>query len=236
MEMSVNPPGPPFPEIDEEMPVELLRDFDTILLFGRLRAIGAKGMTVQRVSREECFPPAKAGSVLLVRCYDTRTDPVLFRGRVARVSGSLFVVEELELIPYKTQRGDSRCPLCPPAPASILDNGAPEGSRPCRLLNISAGGACIETEHRCPVGQEVFLRVRLIKTEPCLSFPCRVTRATPRRGGRYEYGLLFAALDEKQRGCLENALQDRVRLCFGFSEEERQAAKKESCIESIISP
>lgn len=205
--------------LDREMPVEVMGDFDTVLLFGKLAAASLTELTVKRVRRDICFPLLEGDRVMLVRCYDTRMNPILLRGRVIHSSGTACTMGELERIPYKTGRVCVRYPLSPPIVVSILERAAPE--QPCQLLNISASGACIVTRALYAAGQRLCLRVGLSKTDGCTPYPCRVLRATPRRSGWFEYGLLFMRLNRKQRDCLAAALeaiQDQLHICFGAQE------------------
>lgn len=207
--------GQPIPELDWEMPVEVMRDFDTVLLFGKLSAVSQTALTVRRASDERCFPAVEERSAVLVRCYDTKMDPVLLCARVTHSSGVECTVGELEMIPYKTRRKSVRYPLCPPTAVSVLDNGAPEGSRPCQMLNISDSGACIVTAGRYAVGQTLQLRAELMEKGEPASFLCRVVRVTPRRGDCFEYGLLFEHLNKRRRSSLMGALQGLLRVCAG---------------------
>ena len=208
MEMSLAEPERFIPKLDWEMPVEVMKDFDTMLMFGKLAAVSPEGITIRRMLSEVCFPIMEAESKLLIRCYDLHRAPVILRARVIRSSGMECTAGELELIPYHTQRKEIRYPLCPPAMISVLDDTAGEQLQPCQLLNISAGGACIVAGGGYTVGQVLRLQVSLAKADGCMSCSCKVTRVTPWRGGCFEYGLFFEKLDKKQIHYLEEFLQD----------------------------
>lgn len=197
------------PKLDWRMPVEVMRDFDTVMMFGKIAAVSKDKLTIRRVSDELCFPILDLKSVALVRCYDIEMDPILLRARVASSSGIECTVEDMEWIPYKTQRKNIRYPMCPPAMISVLDGAAQEPPQLCQLLNISVSGACVVTERIYDVGQTLRLLVGLTKTEGRMACRCRVVRVTPRRGGCFEYGLLFECLSEAQTRCLAQNLQDR---------------------------
>lgn len=216
MDMSLTASERSIPELDWEMPVEVMRDFDTVLMFGKLAAVGLDEITIRRTSSELRFPILEPESAILIRCYDIRMAPVLLCARVAGSSGLECTVGNLVLIPYKTQRKEVRYPLCPPVATAVLDGGGQERLQPCQLLNISVGGACIVAGRGYGVGQTLQLQVRLAKTDRCVPYPCRVTRVTPRRGGSFEYGLLFEKLDEGQIGCLAEILRDWPHMRFDF--------------------
>lgn len=216
MEPSLTSFDPSAYAIDWEMPVEVMRDFDTILLFGKLTAATPADLTIRRISKEACFPIIDREGVVLVRCYDMQADPVLLRARVIQSTGLDCTVGNLELLPYKTSRQYARYPLCPPGRVFVWEDGAGAGAfQPCQLLNISSHGACIVAECRYPVGQALRLAVDPAETEESASYPCTIVRMTPRWGGQFEYGLSFAQLNKQRRGRLFSALQDRFPIYFG---------------------
>lgn len=191
------------PQLAWEMPVEVMKDFDVVLLFGKLAAVSPVELTVRRMASEPCFPVMEEEGMVLVRCYDSQLEPVLLRAKVTRSSGTECTMGEIEMIPYKTQRQEVRYPLCPPAELSVLDGAGQEPSQPCQLLNISAGGACILAGRSYAVGQALCLRIG-----PEGAYPCNVIRVTPRRGCCFEHGLVFGRLDRSQVQCLEEFLRD----------------------------
>jgi len=213
MDTNLEPFEPSISEINREMPIEVMTDFDAVLLFGKLTAVSPSKLTVSRISREVCFPILEWDSIVLVRCYDARMNPILLRARVMRSSGMECTLGEMEMIHYKTHRKDIRYPFCPPAPVSVLDDKA--HPQLCQLLNISISGACIVTKELYDVGQKISLLIKPTKTDKCVTYKCKVIRVTPRRGGCFEYGILFAHLSRKQRGYLTSALRDRLHLCSG---------------------
>ena len=111
----------PAPMLDQRMPVEVMKDFDTILLFGRLTTDGPSALTVWRIPGEEDFPVCPPGSAMLVRGYDVRMDPVLLLGRVAGSTGAKCVVGDSKWIPYETRRQGARYPLTPLTGVCALD-------------------------------------------------------------------------------------------------------------------
>lgn len=194
--------------LDQGMPVEVMKDFDTVLLFGRLAASGPEALTVGRIPGEKRFPVCQNGSAVLVRGYDGQMNPVLLLGRVLYSSGLECVVGELKRIPYETQRTGVRYPLTPPASVCVLEETELSPPQPCRLFNISVGGACIVTEFVYQVGQQLDLQVELTENPRRASvYHCRVVRATPRSGRHFEYGLLFVRMDEAGLSSLMQDIQ-----------------------------
>lgn len=198
---------PSIPALDQGMPIEVMKDFDAVLFFGRLAAGGAAELTVERVPGERDFPVCRNGSAVLVRGYDVQTSPVLLLGRVAYSSGARCTVGMLRRIPYETSRQNVRYPLTPPAGISVLEEGSAQ-PQPCRLLNISVGGACIVTERAYQAGWPLRLQIGLTGEAGRVStYPCRVVRAAPRSGDCFEYGLSFTPMGKADHRSLVQDIQ-----------------------------
>ena len=73
------------------------------------------------------------------------------------------------------------------------------GEKPCKLLNISVGGACIGSEHQYYKGDKFLLRVRLLEDRPESVMLCQVLRITEKENSRFEYGCQFLELTEEDQ-------------------------------------
>lgn len=206
------PADPPVSRLNREMPVEVMRDFDTVVLFGRLTEADPIRLKIERMRDGTCIPILDEGSSVLVRGYDAQLAPVILLAMVIHSSGFGCTLESLGEVHYQTDRKLVRNPLCPPGSAQILDGSLPEQPQPCQLLNISTGGACIVSDQVYAVRQP--LRIRIGTAEDCAAYPCQVVRSTPRRGGFFEYGLRFAHLGRTLRGRLAweiHGIQEETR-------------------------
>lgn len=199
---------PSVSSLDRGMPVEVMKDFDTVLFFGRMEVGSTEALAIGHIRGEKSFPVCQPDSPVLVRGYDARMEPVLLLGRVAYSSGLQCVVSGLKRIPYESQRKGVRYPLTPPASVCVMEEAKPSLPQPCELLNISPGGACIVAEQIYQVEQPLRLQVELVK-EPrrTAAYDCKVVRATPRSGSHFEYGLLFTNMDEDSRSRLMQDIQ-----------------------------
>lgn len=202
------PDVPSASALDRGMPIEVMRDFDTVLFYGKLAAASAEMLDVRRVPGEKCFPICQLKSAVLVRGYDARMNPILLLAKVIDSTGIQCMVGELKRIPHVTQRKSVRFPLTPPTVVYALEDTAPDQPQQCQLLNISTGGACIVTEHPYAVKQSLRLWVELARESGHTAvYHCRVVRATPRSGGCFEYGLVFTKMDKDSRGDLARDIQ-----------------------------
>lgn len=199
---------PPVSALDRKMPIEVMKDFDAVLLFGKLAAGGPGEMAIGRIPGEADFPVCQTGSGVLVRGYDDQASPILLLGRVVYSSPAQCVVGELKRIPYETPRKSIRYPLTPPSGTCILEQPDSELPQPCQLLNISASGACIVTDRSYQAGQPLRLQIRQDGgAGRVFVYHCRVVRAAPRGDGGFEYGLLFTQMDKISRGRLIRSIQ-----------------------------
>lgn len=205
--------------LDRGMPVEVMKDFDTVLLFGKLTADTSEKLTIEQIPEEASFPICRIGSTVLVRGYDTQTNPVLLLGKVASSTRTQCVVRGWKRVPFETKRKCVRYPMTPPASVCILDGTELGQPQPCQMLNISMGGACIVSEYTYQAEQTLCLQVELSRErEHTERYPCRMVRATPRGGGWYEYGLLFMEMDVGGRDSLERYIQssqEKIRNKIG---------------------
>lgn len=188
---------PPLTAFNPEMPVDILADFNTLLLSGRLASFGQESLTVERVAGEMSLPVQQAGAAVFVRGYNAQMEPAILRGVIAKSSLIECVVDHLEPVPYDNQRKSVRYPLSPPASIYVMDDTWLDKPQQCQLLNISTGGACISSTFRYELGQTLRLEVELLKSSGGTTYHCQVVRMTKHENDLFEYGLLFAQLDRR---------------------------------------
>lgn len=75
-------------------------------------------------------------------------------------------------------------------------SGLAMGEKPCRLLNISIGGAYISSEARYHDGDKFLLKVRLLEDRPESIMFSQVMRVIEKDGAGFEYGCRFLELTE----------------------------------------
>ena len=70
------------------------------------------------------------------------------------------------------------------------------GEKPCKLLNISVGGACIGSEHQYQEGDKFLLKVKLLEDREVSAMFCQVIRIIEKEDAKSEYGCRFLELNE----------------------------------------
>lgn len=82
-------------------------------------------------------------------------------------------------------------------PASVTKfSGRSAGDFPCRLLNISVGGACIVSEQRYWEGDKLLLTVKLLEDRDSSIMYCQVLRVIEKEGEPFQYGCRFLELND----------------------------------------
>ena len=75
-------------------------------------------------------------------------------------------------------------------------SGRNAGEHPCKLLNISVGGARIASEQRFWEGDKLLLAVKLLEDRDPSIMYCEVLRVIEREDAPLEYGCQFLELNE----------------------------------------
>ena len=84
-------------------------------------------------------------------------------------------------------------------------SGLEMGEKPCKLVNISIGGACISSERRYHEGDKFLLRVKLVEDRPESAMFSQVMRVIEKDGENFEYGCRFLEMtDDDQEKISQN--------------------------------
>lgn len=95
--------------------------------------------------------------------------------------------------------------------------GINAGERPCRLLNISVGGARISAEQRYWEGDKLLLNVLLFEGRAPSIMYCKVLRVIERENAPFEYGCQFLELTEADEAKITQNLFSIERKRRGVS-------------------
>ena len=78
-------------------------------------------------------------------------------------------------------------------------SGLEMGEKPCKLLNISVGGAAIGSACKYHMGDKFLLKVKLLEDRPVSAMFSQVVRIIERQDGKFEYGCRFLGLSEEDQ-------------------------------------
>ena len=138
---------------------------------------------------EEPFP-------VQIRGYSDRDRKAVYmEGLIAPLPQSKWSVAELKVSRIKNDRAFFRLITNLDATATMF-SGLAIGEKPCRLLNISIGGACIGSNVQYYEGDKFLLKVRLLADRPESAMFTQIMRVIEKSDTEFEYGCRFLELTE----------------------------------------
>ena len=82
---------------------------------------------------------------------------------------------------------------------ATMFSGLEAGEKPCKLLNISVGGASIRSECKYHMGDKFLLKVKLLEDRPISAIFSQVVRIIEKDGTSFDYGCQFLELTEEDQ-------------------------------------
>jgi c-di-GMP-binding flagellar brake protein YcgR len=117
-------------------------------------------------------------------------------GVISPMPQNIWKVEELAVRRVGNDRAFFRLETNLDATATMF-SGLSMGERPCKLLNISVGGACITSETPYHEGDKFLLKVKLLADRPESVIYSEVMRIIHKGRDKVEYGCRFLELTEE---------------------------------------
>lgn len=144
---------------------------------------------------EERDAPEEPIPVRIRGYHDHLRKAVYMEGVITPLPKHIWQVEQLSVARVGNDRAFFR--LDTDIEASVTKfMGRSAGERPCRLLNISVGGAGIALNQQYWEGDKLLLTVRLMEDRDPSIMYCEILRVIDRGEGQYEYGCKFLELTE----------------------------------------
>ena len=128
--------------------------------------------------------------------HDRLRKAVYMEGFISPMPKHIWLVSHLYVARVGNDRAFFRLDTDLPASVSKF-SGRNAGDFPCRLRNISVGGARIVSEQRYWEGDKLLLTVKLLEDRPASAMFCQVLRVIERGESNYEYGCQFLELTEE---------------------------------------
>ena len=195
---------PPQKEHDEEkelqiysgMRVEVTAPDGRLLFVAQLRNLRENGAELYLYS-ESALPPDSEPLPACIRGYnDHNRKAVYMEGVISPMPQNIWNVEELAVRRVGNDRAFFRLETNLDATATMF-SGLSMGERPCKLLNISVGGACITSETPYHEGDKFLLKVKLLADRPESVIYSEVMRIIHKGRDKMEYGCRFLELTEE---------------------------------------
>lgn len=183
--------------LSKGMPLDVSVQKGETLLTGRLTSITDSTMTLTRIPGQLSFATCAPGTVAYISGIGVDSMPVSMRGHIEESTRVTCRIKDVQLINHTENRGTFRLSVNANANIYRRDDNQLRNPEPCKLLDISVGGARIESEYIHEEGDVLRLRVRLDDYPP-MTFLGEIIRTEDPVNGRFRYGFLFAQLEERQ--------------------------------------
>ncbi len=198
------PADPAFPPLTAKMVLNVFLADGTPLLSGMVQDFSATELRLERSPGQLSFHTCEEGRDVFIRCLISNT-PYEIKGTVEESSRILLHLSHLKVTNLVEQRSTFRLPISTPVALYYEDDERMANPEACKLVNISVGGACIETEYAHCTGEVLRLKVKLEEYSP-MTFLGEITRVEEPSPGVFRCGFLFAQLTNREAEALTREL------------------------------
>lgn len=169
------------------------------LLTGRITgyAEGDSGLTLERLPGGLSFKTREMGTSVLLRGFDQQMNQFILKGTVQESTRLVCRVKDLRVRPIPEHRQNFRLHVNGPAALYYPTDETKSNPEECVLVDISTGGACIESEFLHAEDEVLKLWVKLKEYAP-MEFTGEIIRVVEYQPGKFRYGFLFAQLKESE--------------------------------------
>lgn len=199
------PENPGFPELVNGMPLEVSILNGQKLLGGRLTASSPTDLTIERKPGQLSFDTCPAGTAVTVRGLNEEAIPFELKGVVEESTRVRCCVRDLEMLARHEGRANFRVAMNTPATLFYQEDKRFTNPEECILVDISASGACIQSEYIHGEGEALYLKFALEEYAP-MTLLGEVIRVEEPTAGKFRYGFLFAQLEEQETRALTKQL------------------------------
>lgn len=195
------------PELHNGMTVGVESPEGVELFRGRIAgyADGDTVMTLERLPGALSFRILDLGSGVLLRGCDEEMQPFILMGVVKESTRLVCRFKDVKVKPIQESRENFRLMMRTGAELYYMSDDNRSNPEECTLVDISTGGACLESEYLHAEDEVLRLKVKLEEYVP-MEFVGEIIRAVEYKPGRFRYGFLFAQLKESERTDLTRTL------------------------------
>lgn len=131
-----------------------------------------------------------------IRGYNDQANTAVYmEGVIALGPKHIWKVEELALHRVGKDRAFYRLDVDLDATVTAF-RGLNAGEKPCKLVNISVGGACIGSGVHYHEHDKLLLKVQMLEDRDLSVMMCQVLRVSKKENGTFEYGCKFVGMNE----------------------------------------
>ena len=195
------------PELLNGMTVSVETQEGVDLYSGRITgyAEGDTVLTLERLPGALSFRILELGSGVLLRGCDEEMQPFLLKGVIQESTRLVCRIKDVKVKQIQEARENFRLMLRTSAELYYMSDDKRSNPEDCTLVDISTGGACLESEYLHAEDEVLRLKVKLEDYVP-MEFVGEIIRVLEYRPGRFRYGFLFAQLRESERTELTRTL------------------------------
>nr|WP_326127628.1 PilZ domain-containing protein [uncultured Oscillibacter sp.] len=192
-------------ELYEGMRIDVTDPEGMPLVIGRITALTSTTLTLERLPGGLGFKICSLESAVCASGYDRKMVPVSLRATVQESSRTVLKLKNIQVETHVEHRAAFRLPLSVPVSLYRWDDEHYKTPEECMLVDISTGGACVQSEYIHAEDEVLRIRLKLDDYTP-LNFVGQIVRCVEHMPGQFRYGFLFAQLTEEEITSLNKIL------------------------------
>ena len=206
----------PLPALYNGMTLDMETPEGKRLFSGRLAGYqyGQTELTLERLPGTLSLKIQDVGATVIVRGVDSSMSQFFLKGTVQESTRVACKLRDVRVKTISEHRNNFRLQVSIPATVYYPADRAMRNPEECTLVDISSGGACIESEFLHAEDEVLRLKVKLMDYAP-MDFLGEIIRVVEYEPGKFRYGFLFAQLKE-------NELTELTRTLYNIQAGNRQ--------------
>lgn len=209
-EIQTERPSTPLPELYNGMTLDVETPDGKHILTGRLSGYTYRDttLTIERLPGALSLETREVGSELVIRGVNEGMTQFFLEGTVQESTRLMCRLKDVTVKEISEHRSNFRLQVGIPASLHYQFDAAFANPEPCTLVDISTGGACVESEFLHAEDEVLKLRLKLMDYAP-MEFLGEIIRVVEYEPGKFRYGFLFAQLKD-------NELTDLTRTLYNL--------------------
>lgn len=186
-----------FPELYKGMTINVMEKNGDTLLSGRVTDLSPSSLTIERMPGWISFNTREPGTAVSIIGYNKTMVPFCLDATVQESSRISCRLVNLSLQKFFEHRQSFRLPIHTGASLYYQTDEFFKNPEECIVIDISTGGACIESEFLHAEDEVLTLKIKVEEYKP-MSFKGQIIRVQEYSPGKFRYGFLFAQLTEDE--------------------------------------
>ena len=185
------------PELYNGLTLDLETTDGVHILTGRLTGYAPDdtALSLERLPGGLSFSVRDVGTSVLVRGVTESMTQFFLKGTIQESSRLICRLKDVKVKSITEMRHDFRLRMGIPVTMFYQTDTTYSHPEECTLVDISTGGACIESEYLHAEDEVLRLKVKLMDYAP-MEFIGEIIRVVEYQPGKFRYGFLFAQLKE----------------------------------------